>query len=1456
MIKEIESKNGSLRVLSFNLTSQPIGYGAFQQERIDTFVSLTDSYDVLLLQEVYPSSFLPYPIQRFLCAQNRLLDRLRAKGFLHYVVSRQPSYKTMLQYNIISNNGLVIASRFPICRHGSYTFRSAVRKEEHSVTHGCLFAEVSIPATPTTKETSLVLFNIHLKTNSSSQVGSSSHVRQAKQFVYTVMNQLSSKQYTSDHRIPISEWLPFVIAGDFDVHGCDNTSMKPSKEFTSLRHDFEPLNEMYSVLFDDLSENTKRMSIPATRTPQPFFSPEPALEGVDVVPQREDYFFVSQKIKTSQEHLEKFVVGRRPYVYLSDHYGIAVTLRVTSNKDENTSLLSVPRRLNLSSVVEEAVNEETEPISSVYYFALLLMLCVGMLLFSFSRKFLFAVLLLVVSAMISVRRSLVAIPPNPPFGRVTDDVLAGAKEVEWSKAVIDDLFSYDDSTLKCAWNRAVKKYVSLPCIVSRGEMTSMASLPFTVVDERLRHFGQGLLSLGLGVGEKIGVHCDACRDALVFDLVCLKYGFASVSLCGTGNIVRGILDQNHIRVVCSTPNKIYSLLSSRSTALETIICLDGFPLDADMSMAKDLNINITSSSNLREQGRFHVCEIPEVMEGSTVWTYVMNNVSTSNFTELSPVTHADVLRDLKALRGSNILPRDTVLYRGEAEKFVWYSPFGFLFPRICALGMLFTGGCVVTTDPNALDEVCRSTNPTIFVAQPALFRQSMQQMSRQNKAHRKIYRCLSRKVYNACSSLIHTQNKDCPILRKLFFQSFYQQLGNSVKKIVLYTSQETTSFDVVEHVTVCYVPQVREVFYLNHLGVCAVDGIPAPGLKVSLDPVDELSEVSAIGSLSLSRDNQQTKKIGIAARWEKHRSLTLMDAIDGILWPVDYHYAIAVELERFFSLSRYVVDILVFCLPGQSVIAVVYPNKDTVEYACRNISPSTKEINFGWRELVAFGSELILEDLRCIGKKYHLHHSQIPRFIHLHPHAFRDHLSFLNPFGKPCRPKMIAYFEQFFVKIYNASPVSPTMMSQELFSDVESNETDNRALAGMTVPFTIDIGGTFAKLAYVMPPGITDLATPEFLIHEASSLSKTLGLRVFQFFKNESAAEREIHECPLSSVGTVRFMKVPTAKILDLAQLMKQYNALGHYKSEFTRKIRATGGGAFKYAHVAQEVLGTSFDVVKEMDAVVKGLNLVIQLTPSSIFTVNPDTGEKLPHKLQSQGSTFSPFPYLLINIGSGISFIKCTGPDGAHVRVGGSPIGGATFWGLTRTLTHLTSWEEVLEIMRLDGPGDNKNVDLLVGDIYGYNAKDLPAMLSSETVASSFGKYGVERRSQNHAHSRNNSVGSDTEVSVASLAEGGSEHFSGDVVDRDRPSSIDIVRSLLNMLSGNVTQLAYLHSKLHGVKNIFFAGGFVRENHILWSLISQTMKYWSSGECAAHFLEHDGYLGALGCTILNRTDE
>lgn len=80
--------------------------------------------------------------------------------------------------------------------------------------------------------------------------------------------------------------------------------------------------------------------------------------------------------------------------------------------------------------------------------------------------------------------------------------------------------------------------------------------------------------------------------------------------------------------------------------------------------------------------------------------------------------------------------------------------------------------------------------------------------------------------------------------------------------------------------------------------------------------------------------------------------------------------------------------------------------------------------------------------------------------------------------------------------------------------------------------------------------------------------------------------------------------------------------------------------------------------------------------------------------------------------------------------------------------------------------------------------------------------------------------------------------------------STPDVTRSLLAMVTMNVAQISYMNATLHGLKNIFFSGSFLRDHPLIWENLSSAIQYWSKGEMRALFLLHDGYLGALGALL------
>ncbi|KAJ1933611.1 hypothetical protein FBU59_005971, partial [Linderina macrospora] len=182
-------------------------------------------------------------------------------------------------------------------------------------------------------------------------------------------------------------------------------------------------------------------------------------------------------------------------------------------------------------------------------------------------------------------------------------------------------------------------------------------------------------------------------------------------------------------------------------------------------------------------------------------------------------------------------------------------------------------------------------------------------------------------------------------------------------------------------------------------------------------------------------------------------------------------------------------------------------------------------------------------------------------------------------------------------------------------------------------------------------------------------------------------------------------------------------------------------------------------------------------------------------------------FPYILVNIGSGVSILKVTG-ENEYERISGTSLGGGTLWGLLNLLTGVRSFDKMLEMTKT---GDNTKVDMMVGDIYGTNYDKIG--LKATNIASTMA--GVYRKS----------------------------------LDKQFDDA-DIARSLLYMVSNNIGQIAYLNARLHNVKRIYFGGYFIRGHPLTMHTLSYAINFWSRGEMRALFLRHEGFLGATGAFV------
>ena len=66
-------------------------------------------------------------------------------------------------------------------------------------------------------------------------------------------------------------------------------------------------------------------------------------------------------------------------------------------------------------------------------------------------------------------------------------------------------------------------------------------------------------------------------------------------------------------------------------------------------------------------------------------------------------------------------------------------------------------------------------------------------------------------------------------------------------------------------------------------------------------------------------------------------------------------------------------------------------------------------------------------------------------------------------------------------------------------------------------------------------------------------------------------------------------------------------------------------------------------------------------------------------------------------------------------------------------------------------------------------------------------------------------------------------------------------------MISFNIGQLACYQSTLHKIDTIYFVGNYVRGNIIGQKQICFAVNFMGGNKVSPRFLQHDGYLGALG---------
>ncbi|EEC06708.1 pantothenate kinase, putative [Ixodes scapularis] len=300
--------------------------------------------------------------------------------------------------------------------------------------------------------------------------------------------------------------------------------------------------------------------------------------------------------------------------------------------------------------------------------------------------------------------------------------------------------------------------------------------------------------------------------------------------------------------------------------------------------------------------------------------------------------------------------------------------------------------------------------------------------------------------------------------------------------------------------------------------------------------------------------------------------------------------------------------------------------------------------------------------------------------------------------------------------------------------------------------------------------------------------------------RNQTNEAQEV-EAGHSVTARLHFVKFETRHIEAWLRFVQERLVGVRQRALVGNTVKLTGGGAFKHRDLIASTLGLGVDMEDEMECLINGCNFLLKNITDEVFEYHRHGNPE--YKFNNVDPNV--FPYLLVNIGSGVSIMKVESED-KYERIGGSATGGGTFWGLGSLMTKAKSFDELLKLAE---DGDHRSVDMLVKDIYGgnYNAMGL----TSDLIACSFGK---------------------------------TIRFTRDF------SESDIARSLLFMISNDIGQIASLYALMHGLTRVYFGGYFLRGHPLSMHTVSFAINYWSKGKVRASFLRHEGYLGAIGAFL------
>ena len=114
----------------------------------------------------------------------------------------------------------------------------------------------------------------------------------------------------------------------------------------------------------------------------------------------------------------------------------------------------------------------------------------------------------------------------------------------------------------------------------------------------------------------------------------------------------------------------------------------------------------------------------------------------------------------------------------------------------------------------------------------------------------------------------------------------------------------------------------------------------------------------------------------------------------------------------------------------------------------------------------------------------------------------------------------------------------------------------------------------------------------------------------------------------------------------------------------FEHKICLTGGGSVR---LNDEFVKYGWKIQKadEIESLVRAMNMLINTEEKRLFEWDSISQSK-----KALESSDSIYPFILVNVGSGVNIHLVKTQEGERVSLGGTSLGGGYFWGIAKVMT------------------------------------------------------------------------------------------------------------------------------------------------------------------------------------------